>query len=376
MSKKGHVLLGMSGGLDSSVAVHLLKEQGYRVTGLTLRTYDYMSVACEEKQSGCCTIDSIYDAKNLMDSLSLDHYVMDVRNDFRESVIDNFISEYLNGRTPNPCAVCNPKIKWEFMLRKADELGCDYIATGHYARIREKKNRYILSQGIDETKDQSYFLWGLGQDVLKRTIFPLGKLRKKQVREIAVEVGLKKLSEKKESQEICFVPDNDYRSFLKSNIIGFEEFIQPGNFISQDGKILGKHKGFPFYTIGQRKGLRLAVGHPQYVTEIREKQNEIVLGTREDLAARKMTVRQVNLIKYAELPDDIDIKTKIRYRSRAVPSKIHIEGEKFEVGFTEDVYGITPGQSAVFYEGPDVVGGGIIMKNKVESDNLLPDSFK
>lgn len=362
MSKKGHVLLGMSGGLDSSVAALLLKNAGYKVTGLTLRTYDHISTGCEEKQTGCCTIDSIYDAKILMESLSFDHIVMDVRDDFRNSVIDNFITEYINGRTPNPCALCNPGIKWEYMLSKAAELGCDFVATGHYAGNRKNEDRYVISEGTDKSKDQSYFLWGLTQEALARTIFPLGRLLKTEVREIARKNKLVKLSQKKESQEICFIPDNDYRNFLKSNVIGFETFFTPGNYKSIDGKILGRHKGFPYYTIGQRKGLEIAVGHPLYVIEINPEKNEVILGTREDLARESMIVGHINPVKYKKITSGMKVYTKIRYRSKAIPSVLQTRRDKLLVKFNEDVHGVTPGQSAVFYEGEDMVGGGIIMR--------------
>lgn len=363
MSKKRHVLLGMSGGLDSSVAALMLKEDDYKVTGLTLRTYDYISNGCIEKQSGCCTIDSIYDAKNLMESLSFDHLVIDIRQEFNNLIIRNFINEYLEGRTPNPCVLCNTLIKWAYMMRKADELGCEYIATGHYARIRKKANRFILVEGTDETKDQSYFLWGLTQEMLARTIFPLGSLRKTQVREYAQEYGLKSLAEKRESQEICFIDDDDYHRFLVNNVPDFSEKYKPGNIINSDGKILGQHKGYPFYTIGQRKGLEVAVGHPLYVTEIRPATNEVVLDEREKLIKKELVAKELNLIKYEKLPGSLKVNTKIRYRSKAIPSIIKQMNDKMIVNFEEDVYGITAGQSAVFYEDKDVVGGGIISTN-------------
>jgi len=357
-----HVLLGMSGGLDSSVAALLLKELGYKVSGLTLRTYDYISTGCLEKQSGCCTVDSIFDAKKLMESLSFEHHVMDVRNEFNAQIIKYFISEYLGGRTPNPCVLCNSLIKWAYMLQKADELGCDYIATGHYANIRFENERYILSEGADKTKDQSYFLWGLSQDVLKRTIFPLGNFQKTEIRDMAAKHGLKKLTQKRESQEICFIQDDDYRGFLKSNIPDMDVSHKPGNFISVDGKILGTHKGIPFYTIGQRKGLEVAVGHPLYVIEIKKDSNELVLGIKDDLGKTSMIVRDYNLVKYNEFNLPSKVRTKIRYRSKAIPSVIHSSNNEIQVDFEETVFGITPGQSAVFYENEDVLGGGIIFK--------------
>ena len=255
------LLLAMSGGIDSSVSALMLLDK-YEITGATFRTYDSMKESCIAREKGCCTIESIMEAKRFAQSLGIEHHIVDFRERFAETVISNFVSEYLHGRTPNPCVVCNREIKWGIMLQKADELGCEYIATGHYARIMHENGRYFLRKGVDLSKDQTYFLWRLTQDNLSRTVFPLGEYTKDQIRAIADEKGFKALVKKRESQEICFVPDDDYRNFLRSQVPDIDEKIGEGDIVSTDGKVLGKHKGFPFYTIGQRKGLNVAVGHP------------------------------------------------------------------------------------------------------------------
>lgn len=268
MSKKGRVLVAMSGGIDSSLAAVLLHEQGYEVVGITMKTWDYASSGGSKKETGCCSLDSINDARNIAVDLGFPHLILDIRNEFGDYVIDHFTNEYLDGRTPNPCVLCNTHIKWDALLRRADKLDCQYIATGHYANIREENGRYVISKGIDEGKDQSYALWGVSQQSLSRTILPLGQLYKSQIREMAIERGFVELVNKSESYEICFVPDNDYRGFLKRRVPGLEEKVDGGDFVLEDGSVVGKHKGYPFYTIGQRKGLGIALGYPVYVTGI------------------------------------------------------------------------------------------------------------
>ncbi len=358
---KGRVLIAMSGGIDSSVAAILLKEQGYDLVGVTFRTWDYISKGCWEKETGCCSMDSIQEAKLMAEKLGFEHHVLDIRKEFNDFVINNFVDEYLAGRTPNPCVSCNSHIKWGEILKKADSLGCEFVATGHYAQIRNENGRYILSKGVDLSKDQSYFLWSLTQDNLKRTMFPLGGYLKPEIREIALERGFEKLSKKRESQEICFIPDNDYRKFLTERIPDINEKIGEGNFVDVEGKILGKHKGYPFYTIGQRKGLEIAVGHPLYVVNIDVETNTVILGLREDLLNNEMSVDNINLIKYDKIEGEIDSVTKIRYRDNGAPAVIKQEGDILKFNFFEKVSAIAPGQSAVFYEGDDVIGGGLIM---------------
>jgi tRNA-specific 2-thiouridylase len=350
----------MSGGIDSSVAAMLLEEQGYEIHGLTYRPYDAISPACMEKQTGCCSVDAIFEAKALANDLGFPHAVLDIRKEFDKTVISDFVKEYLAGRTPNPCVVCNRTIKWGEVIKKADELNCEFIATGHYAQIGEENGRYFLIQGIDDAKDQTYFLWQLSQDDLKRTLFPLGHLTKPEVRQIALQKGYEQISKKRESQEICFIPDNDYRRFIMERVPDIVNNIGEGNYTNKEGKILGKHKGYPFYTVGQRKGLEIALGHPMYVIDIDAKTNTVVLGEREELNKKELWVDNINLMKYATIVGEMEVITKIRYNNKGTLSRISLHGDKIKVEFYESAWAITPGQSAVFMEGMDMVGGGII----------------
>ena len=364
METKGRVLVAMSGGIDSSVAAVLLHEQGYEVIGMTMKTWDYASSGGTKKETGCCSLDSINDARHIAVSLGFPHYILDIREEFGDSVIDYFTNEYVEGRTPNPCVMCNTHIKWDALLKRADQLGCEFIATGHYAQIREENNRFIISKGVDALKDQSYVLWGVSQSSLARTILPLGHLTKAKIREMATERGFVDLVNKSESYEICFVPDNDYRGFLKHRIPELEEQVKGGNFIDTEGKIIGTHEGYPFYTVGQRKGLGKAFGYPAFVTEIRKETNEVVIGKLEDLNRTGMYVGQLNLQKYDSIPaEGLETVTKVRYKDAGTAAFIQGLNGKIKVEFHEDVSGIAPGQAAVFYEGDDIVGGGWILKS-------------
>lgn len=351
----------MSGGIDSTVAAVLLHEEGYEVVGVTMKTWDYATSGGSKKETGCCSLDSINDARAVAVHLGFHHFIVDIREEFGDYVIDNFVDEYMAGRTPNPCVLCNTHIKWNSLLRRADMLDCEFIATGHYGIINELDGRRYITRARDRQKDQSYVLWGLSQECLRRTRMPLGGFTKPEVRAMAAERGFDELSKKAESYEICFVPDNDYRSFLKRRVEGLSEQVAGGNFVDASGKFLGKHEGYPFYTIGQRKGLGIALGEPMFVTEIFPETNTVVLGREDDLIRNGMMVSKVNLMKYAALPAaGLETVTKVRYRDAGAVAQIVPVGSDVEVVFGANVKGIAPGQSAVFFEGDDVVGGGII----------------
>lgn len=360
---KGRVLVAMSGGIDSSLTAVLLHEQGYEVIGMTMKTWDYASSGSTKKETGCCSLDSINDARNIAVTLGFPHYILDIREEFGDYVIDYFTDEYMAGRTPNPCVLCNTHIKWDALLRRADKLGCDYIATGHYANVREENGRYVISKGKDENKDQSYALWGVSQESLSRTLLPLGQITKPEIRAMAQERGFTELVTKSESYEICFIPDNDYRGFLKRRVENLEEKVGKGEFVLEDGTVVGHHQGYPFYTIGQRKGLGIALGYPVYVTEIQKDTNRVVLGTFDELNRDGMYVNKLNMVKYPKLDDRMDTLTKVRYNDSGHPAIIEQAGDTMKVYFGKGVRAIAPGQAAVFYEGDDVIGGGWIVSS-------------
>lgn len=360
MSKHGRVLVAMSGGIDSSVTAVMLHEQGYEVVGLTMKTWDYANAGGQKKETGCCSLDSINDARIVAVDLGFPHFIIDIREEFGDYVIENFVEEYLAGRTPNPCVLCNTHIKWDALLRRADAMDCEFIATGHYAQVRQENGRHIISKGLDAHKDQSYVLWGLQQQNLARTIFPMGQYHKSEIRDMATQMGFHHLVTKPESYEICFIPDNDYHGFLNRNVDGLEERVAGGNFVLADGTVVGQHKGYPYYTIGQRKGI-IAMGEPYYVTKIVPDSNTVVIGKVEELEEQRMLVRGVNWVKYGELKDELPAVSKIRYKDKGTPSILHrVDDKHVDVIFQEPVRAITPGQSAVFYEGNDVLGGGWI----------------
>jgi len=360
MSKHGRVLVAMSGGIDSTVTAMMLHDQGYEVVGITMKTWDYANSGGSKKETGCCSLDSINDARQVSVDMGFHHFIIDIRDEFGDYVIDNFVEEYLAGRTPNPCVLCNTHIKWNALLKRADALDCEFIATGHYAIINEQQGRRYISKAVDRHKDQSYVLWGLSQECMARSRFPLGPYTKPEVRQMAADWGYDNLSKKGESYEICFVPDNDYRGFLKRRVDGLEERVDGGNFVNTRGEVIGQHKGYPFYTIGQRKGLGVAFGEPMYVTEIRPETNTVVLGKRDELVRNGMLVGQVNSMKYSQIPDGLEAVTQIRYNDPGAVSQLSTVADKVQVDFFANVRGVAPGQSAVFYEGDDVIGGGII----------------
>ena len=359
------VIVAMSGGVDSSVAAALLHQQGYEVIGITMKTWGFMEVGGAPKhESGCCSLDAIYDAKNVADSFGIPHYTVDFTKAFEETVIDNFVDEYLNGRTPNPCIVCNRKIKWEELLKKADSLDAKYVATGHYALVEYDKNldRFALKYSHDLFKDQTYALWGLTQESLSRTIFPLGNLKKEEVRKIAKDLGLKTAS-KPDSQEICFVADNNYERFLKERVPEAIEKINEGDIIYH-GKKVGRHRGIPFYTVGQRRGVEVALGKPVYVKNIEYATNTIELGDKEELLESIVLAGDINYVSRPELKNGENVLAKIRYNDRATQAKvIEASVDTIKISFLEPKNSITPGQSLVLYdENGYVLAGGIIRK--------------
>ena len=349
------VLVGMSGGIDSSAVCMLLQEQGYEVVGVTLRMWDLPRHFSDSEQKDPV---HVLEARALAEKLGIEHYSMDVRSDFRQTVIRDFIEEYMQGRTPNPCVMCNLHFKWRYLLDAAECHDCEWVATGHYARIGIENGIFYLLKGVDALKDQSYFLWRLGQKELSRTMFPLGEMTKEDIKKYVLSRGFKEKVEKKESMEVCFI-ENDYRDFLRQEVPELSEKVDGGFFVDSEGRKIGRHKGFPFYTIGQRKGLEIALGHPAYVVRINAQKNTIRLGVKEDLQVKEMLVRDV--ILPVSLSPEEEISVRIRYRSASIPATLRSVGEeRYVVRFRDSASAVTPGQSAVFYRGDRVLGGGII----------------
>jgi len=368
---KPRVLVAMSGGVDSSVAAVLLHQQGYEVIGLTMKTWDYSESVPHQtgKEVGCCTLDSMNDARQVALTQGFTHFIVDIRKEFGDWVIERFTEEYLAGRTPNPCVLCNTHIKWDALLQRADDLGCEYIATGHYARVREENGRFILSSGLDLNKDQSYALWGLPQNQLARTLFPLGHYEKPMIRDLAEKFGLNGVAQKPDSYEICFIPDNDYRRFLKDRVTGLDESVRNGPIVLSDGTVVGRHNGYPFYTIGQRHGLNIALGYPVYVSSIDPKTNTITVGTREELFSHTLVADKINFVKYPGLDHERSAMAKIRYKDPGSPCVVNqITSNELRVSFIQSQKAITPGQCVVIYEDEDVIAGGWIQHVHAESD--------
>lgn len=361
-NKSKTVLVAMSGGVDSSSAAAILLEQGYNVVGLTITTHKPDdSCRIEDNKKSCCSITGIVDARKVCDTLGIEHKLIDLTQLFKDTVISNFISEYLKGRTPNPCVVCNNLIKWGPFLQKADEYGAELFATGHYGKIfkNEDNGRFYISRGLDDKKDQSYALWGLTQEQLARTMFPLENMTKEETRAVAKKYNLPVFN-KSESQDICFIPNGDYHSFLRKNIPDIDEKIGKGEIILNDKKI-GVHEGFPYYTIGQRRGLGISHTSPLYVNRIDPENNKVFVAVDEDLFEDGLVASEINMQKYSELDESKEYVVKIRYNDRGKPAKCKIGDDgKLYVTFIERRRAVTPGQSVVIYDGDDVVGGGII----------------
>lgn len=356
--KNKTVVVGMSGGVDSSVAACLLKEQGYHVIGVTMQIWQEEDPQTVESNGGCCGLSAVHDAARVADRIGIPHYVMNFRSDFQKHVIDYFVSEYRNGRTPNPCIACNRYVKWESLLQKSLAIGADYIATGHYAGIcRLPNGRYTIRRSGSLRKDQTYALYNLTQNQLAHTLFPIGGYEKDKIREIAKEAGLF-VADKPDSQEICFVPDNDYASFIERETGKKEE---KGNFVSTDGRILGQHAGISHYTIGQRKGLGIAFGEPVFVVKICPETKEVVLGKADEVWTDHLRAVNINTMAVEHLKEGQRVMAKIRYNHEGAEAVIkRVENDSFTLAFPEPVRAVTPGQAVVLYEKDYVLGGGTI----------------
>lgn len=361
----------MSGGVDSSVAAALMIKQGYECIGATMKLHDAVENmeaneegACDKEGKTCCSLDDILDAKAVASRLNMRHYVMNFKDDFKCNVIDKFVESYLKGITPNPCIDCNRNLKFERLYRRAQELGCDVIVTGHYARIRynEETNRYELMKAVDSSKDQSYVLYNLTQEQLAHTVFPLGEYTKDEIRAMAQEMGFIN-AKKHDSQDICFIPDGNYKRFI-------EEYsgqkCEPGNFVDESGKILGQHTGICNYTIGQRKGLGISFSSPLFVKEIRVKENEIVLSDNDALFTDSLLASDFNWISKPKpgASEEYVVEGKVRYKHNPAKASCKLEDENVRVTFEEAQRAITCGQAVVLYDGDIVVGGGTIISTR------------
>ena len=382
------VIVGMSGGVDSSVAAYLLKEEGYHVIGVTMQIWQEEEAFALEENGGCCGLSAVEDARRVANQLEIPFYVMNFRREFQHHVIDYFIREYFNGRTPNPCIACNRYVKWESLLERSLAIGGDYIATGHYARIVKLENgRYSIKRSLALEKDQSYALYNLTQEQLSKTLMPCGEFSKDEIRQMAEKLDLS-IANKPDSQDICFVPDGDYASFIEKEIGEKlsngkdiyakdvsakdinennsgknvnEKIIKPGNFVTREGEIIGKHKGIIHYTVGQRKGLGLAMGHPVFVLEIRAKTNEVVIGTYEESLVKTLKAEQINFMSVEDLKEPKRVFAKIRYNHLGAWCTVEKTApDEITCTFEEPQRAVTPGQAVVLYDGDIVFGGGTI----------------
>ena len=355
------VVVGMSGGVDSSVAAYLLKEQGYEVIGVTMQIWQGEDSFEQEENGGCCGLSAVDDARRVAERLGIPYYVMNFKREFKAHVMDYFTAEYLCGRTPNPCIACNRYVKWESLLRRSQEIGADYIATGHYARVERLSNgRYAIRNSVTAVKDQTYALYNLTQEQLAHTLMPVGDYTKDEIRVIAERIGLA-VAHKRASQEICFIPDNDYAGFIDRE--RGEQVPPPGNFVSVDGTVLGKHKGITHYTVGQRKRLGIALGHPVFVAAIRPETNEVVLGEDQDVYTDRLYADKLNFMALPDITEPVMLQAKIRYSHAGSPCRVVRTGkDEICCEFLEPVRAVTPGQAVVLYDGEYVAGGGSIVR--------------
>ena len=351
----------MSGGVDSSVAAYLLKEQGYEVIGVTMQIWQGEDSFEQEENGGCCGLSAVDDARRVAERLGIPYYVMNFKREFKAHVMDYFTAEYLCGRTPNPCIACNRYVKWESLLRRSQEIGADYIATGHYARVERLSNgRYAIRNSVTAVKDQTYALYNLTQEQLAHTLMPVGDYTKDEIRVIAERIGLA-VAHKRDSQEICFIPDNDYAGFIDRE--RGEQVPPPGNFVSVDGTVLGKHKGITHYTVGQRKRLGIALGHPVFVAALRRGTNEVVLGEDQDVYTDRLYADKLNFMALPDITEPVMLQAKIRYSHAGSPCRVVRTGkDEICCEFLEPVRAVTPGQAVVLYDGEYVAGGGSIVR--------------